>query len=249
MGVFKSRTDRQALRVSAQAAGLICDTLITAAQPGVSTVELEAMANRLLAQHRSTAPFRLFDGFNHAACISLNDEIVNGPPSRNRVLSTGDLVSIAVGTCIKGIHGKAARTAYLGEPSPDIQRLLTGTREILTFSEATPSLKALLENIPRIARKHSLSVIQNGGGCGIGRQLHEAPGTPNDPGSLSEDLPGVNGLAFTLMPMMSLGPTGEWTLHEDGWTQVTADGELSAHFADTFLWTEEAGLENLSVAP
>lgn len=245
MGVFKNRTDLQTLQTAGRIAGEVCDALIEAAQPGVSTVELETLANRLLAQRRSSAPFKPFYNFNHAICVSINAEIVNGPPSRERVLTEGDLVKIAIGSCYKGLHGKAARTTYCGEPSPDIERLISGTGQAIfaavEASRTTTSLKAMLKAIAQTAQQYRLTLIDESGGCGIGRQLHEPPLTPNDPDRLEADVDVVPGMAFTLMPMMTLSPHGGWTLHEDGWTQVTHDGDLAAHVADTCLMTD-AGL-------
>lgn len=249
MGVFKNRTDLQSLREAARIAGAVCDALIEAAQPGVSSLELEALANRLLQQNRSTAPFKQFDGFGHAICLSLNDEVVNGPPSRERVLKENDLVSIAVGSCYRGLHGKAARTCYLGEPSADIQRLVEGTKAVfpavLEASRTTTSLRSILERIPAVAEQFGLTLIERNAGAGIGKQLHEFPYVPNHPKDLVEPVTLVPGTALTFMPMLSLGASGQWVTHEDGWTQVTQDGALSAHFAETCLMTD-GGFEILS---
>lgn len=250
MGILKNRTDINHLKEAARIAGNVCDALMAEAQPGVNTMELEQLANRLLQQQRSTAPFKQFEGFGHAICISLNAEVVNGPPSRERVLQPGDVVSIAVGSSHKGLHGKAARTAYLGHTPPeDVERLLEGTRlvipELCERSRSITSLKELLLGIPEVAARYRLSVVENTGGCGIGKHLHEAPDTPNLPTEAMGEVLLVPGLAFTLMPMFSLGQSGQFVIHEDGWTQVTADGALSAHFADTCLMTDE-GLVVLS---
>lgn len=250
MGHIKNRTDIQNFRHAARIAGEVCDELMEAAQPGVSSVELEMLANRLLQVRRSSAPFKTFEGFNHAICLSLNEEIVNGPPSRERVLAEGDLVKIAVGSCFKSMHGKAARTVYLGdEPPEDIARLMMGTAEVLEraieIALESVTISAILEEIPNIAVAYHLANIKDGGGCGIGKFLHEAPWIPNAPERLEEDIPLMPGLAFTLMPMMALGGDGSIQLHEDGWTHMTSDGSLAAHFADTFF-VGDSGLENLS---
>ncbi len=249
MGIFKSRTDLQYLRQAATAAGVVCDALMAEAQGGVSTVTLEQMANKLLQQHRSLAPFKSFEGFGHASCISINDEIVNAPPSRERILKEGDLVSIAVGTNIRGFHGKAARTAVIGKSFEDADRLIQGTRQaldaIVAKSAETNSLKSLLGEIGLKAQQYRLRLIKGTGGFAIGKSLHEIPYLPNHAEDLEQDITLPIGMALVFMPMMTLGETSDWVEHEDGWTQVTADGALSAHFADTFLMTE-AGLVNLS---
>lgn len=250
MSILKSRTDLSLLKTAAQVAGSVCDQLMEAAQPGVSSIELEQLANRLLQMNRSTAPFKHFEGFGHAICLSLNEEIVNGPPSRERVLKEGDLVSIAVGSCHKGFHGKAARTRYLGSAPPEpVQRLLEGTQAIFpTFLEAsmsTASFDFLLEKGVKLAHSYQLTIIEGAGGAGIGKYLHEEPIIPNHPKDLTESITLMPGFAFTLMPMMSVGEDSRFIIHEDGWTQVTADGALSAHFAETCLMTDH-GLVLLS---
>lgn len=247
MGILKSRTDIQYFREANRIASEICETLIRECVSGVSTVDLERRAVDLLALNRATAPFRNFDGFGHATCISINEEVVNGPPSRLRVLKDGDVVSVALGVEFRGLHGKVARTTYVGvTPSADIQRLLSGTRAVfeqaVAVSRQAKALREILQVVPEVAGQHQLVVVKDTGGSGIGKRLHDAPATPNDPEALDEEIPLVPGLAFTLMPMLTLGETEEWELHEDGWTYVTKDGAVSAHIAETLMMTEN-GLE------
>jgi methionyl aminopeptidase len=249
MGILKNNTDQRLLKEAAQIAGSVCDELINNAQPGMSTVTLEQLANRLLGLRRSLAPFKDFDGFGHACCISLNEEIVNGPPSRERILKEGDLVSIAVGSNCRGVHGKAARTAYLGNSVPsDIERLLAGTQAVFHEISKAPlkpqTLKDLVALIAQSAADHDLRIIKGSGGAGIGKALHDNPYIHNIPEELTQDVDLVPGMAFTLMPMMTLG-SGAWFVHEDGWTHITEDSALAAHFAETLLVTE-AGVSILS---
>jgi methionyl aminopeptidase len=218
--------------------------------PGMSTVTLEQEANRLLGLQRSSAPFKQFEGFNHAICVSINDEVVNGPPSRERIIAEGDVVKIAIGTQLRGIHGKVARTRYIGTPIPeDIQRLLEGTQAILdrapAFTQSCKTLNELLALPQQVANEFDLTLIEKSGGAGIGKSLHDWPATPNHPGDLKEIVELVPGLAFTLMPMLSLGNDAPTWTHEDQWTMMTGDCAMAAHMADTFLMTED-GLVNLS---
>jgi methionyl aminopeptidase len=250
MRTLKNRTDLQYFRQANQLAATLCEALLEKASPGMTTMDLEAMAVTLLAQGRSTAPFRDFDGFGYATCISLNAEIVNGPPGRIRTLQEGDLISLALGTEIRGLFGKAARTHYLGAPETvpeDVSRLLKGTSAVFERAVAlskTPgtTLRSIVELIPLCAQEYGLQVIEETGGASIGKKLHEAPMIPNTPEKLEEDTPLIPGFAFTMMPMMTLGESSRWVLHEDGWTYVTEDGALSAHWAETLLMGE-TGLE------
>ncbi len=250
MGIFKSNSDLKNLKEASRIAGFVLGELLAQARPDVSTVGLEVAANKLLGQHRSSAPFKQFDNFNNAICISINDEVVNGPPSRERVLKEGDVVSIAIGTEYRGLHGKAAGTIYVGSrPPEDVERLLKGTRALFDHLEKNPagygSLNELLGLIPKFAKQHDLRVIRDTFGTGIGKKLHEAPYAPNDPEKLEGIVELVPGMAVVLMPMMTLGETDEWVEHEDKWTHVMKDGSLAAHFAETLLVTEN-GIEILT---
>lgn len=249
MGTYRSRTDIQRIKTAAQLAGETCDTLIEAAKPGVKLPELEALANQILARNRSTAPFKLYDGFNHAICVSLNAEIVNGPSSRDITLKEGDLVSIAIGTCVQGMHGKAARTTYLGSPSTEITRLMQGTAQAITAVQAAGQEAQQISDLVRVieatAKASDLRVIQGLSGSGIGKRLHEDPWVPNFLQDVHHDAPVSPGLIITLMPMFTLGDNNASITSEDGWTLLTEDGALSAHYADV-LYLGENGFENLS---
>jgi len=249
MGIIKSHSDKNALQQAGRITQNVLDTLGKMLSPGLSTVELEISANRILSQSRSTAPFKSYHGFNHAICVSLNDEIVNGPPSRERKIQAGDVVSIATAAEYRGIHAKAARTFYVNPdqntsswPEP-VRRLIQGTDAVIQAAvQKRPhcqTLNQLLTVVPETAQTFGLTLIQNMGGAGIGKKLHENPPIPNDPEDLTETIPLQPGLCFTLMPMFCLGSDPAYRESEDGWTFITNDGSLSAHFADTLLITDD----------
>jgi methionyl aminopeptidase len=244
MKLIRNASDLRALKEAATLAGRVIDELLAAAQPGVDTMALEEQARETLRQNRSSAPFRVFDEFGHAICVSINDEIVNGPPSRVRTLVAGDVVSIAVGTEIRGMHGKVARTACVGEASAEVARLINGTRAVFdtVLAQCKPGMMIgeMLALIPQTAEQHDLRLIENTGGAAIGKKLHENPYLPNYPDKLIEDAPMQVGFAFTLMPMMTLGPSTSWVMHDDGWTYMTQDGSLAAHFAETLLMSDSS---------
>lgn len=254
MGILKSHSDLRALKEAGRITRDVLEALREHCQPGVPLMELERLANRLLAENRSTAPFKGFEGFNHAICVSINEEIVNGLPSGERLIQAGDLVSIATAAEYRNIHAKAARSFLVGgQHNPQAERLISGTEAVIQQAVAqsrsaqvrpVQNLRDLLAVIPDTARQYELTVIEGLGGSGIGKRLHDAPAVPNNPADLEEDVPLTPGLCFTLMPMLTLGSPA-MRVAEDGWTYVTADGALSAHFADTLLMTEE-GLENMT---
>lgn len=248
---FRNRTDIQTLTEACRITRDVCRELMEAAQPGASTIDLEQLANKLLQQNRSSAPFKQFQGFGQAICISLNTEIVNGPPYRERYLKSGDLVSLALGACYKGIHAKIARTWHLGDdpPSADVTRLLDGTRtaidRAMAASRHTRDLRTILEAISQTATDFQLTVLDHLGGAGTGRDMHEEPSLPNQAHLVLDPVKIEPGQALVLMPMFSLGTAPEWLIADDGWTCVTSDGSLSAHFADTLLMTP-SGLQCLT---
>lgn len=255
MGIIKSHSDRKSLQEAGKITEQVLHELGEMLAPDVSTLALETKANQMLSQARSTAPFKTYHGFNQAICVSINEEIVNGPPSRGRLIRAGDVVSIATAAEHRGIHAKAARTFYVGKnpaepPTPEpLERLLKGTEAVLLATprqaEQAQTLNDLLTVVPNTAKTYGLTVIQNLGGAGIGKKLHDAPATPNTPEDLQAVVPLEIGLCFTIMPMFSIGPDPTYQDHADGWTLVTGDGSCSAHFADTFLVTEQ-GLVNIT---
>lgn len=251
MGILTSRSDLQSLRTAGQITQAVFARLAPLIRAGITTPELETTANQILSRHRSTAPFKQFDGFNHAICVSINAEIVNGPPSRQRTLEAGDVVKIATASEYRGIHAKAARTYIVPgvADDPACQRLRDGTLAVVEAAQrkapSVNTLNQLLSVVPETAAQYNLTVIAGLGGFGIGKKLHEPPLVPNHPNDLSESVPLVPGLAFTLMPMFSLGSDPAFETHEDGWTYLSRDRAKTAHVADTLLVTEH-GLENIT---
>ena len=254
MPLVKSNTDIKSLRHAGQIAGNVLEQVFNTIEPGITTtMALEQVANRELAKNRATAPFKQFDGFGFALCISINDEIVNGPPSATRVIQAGDLVSIAIGTEYRGMHGKCARTRYI-QAGPnaalpaDIQRLLTGTEAIFKAIKSQTTVFTQLDDIAAALREHAqthqLSIIDQSFSTGIGKKLHDAPiisHTPDESntGKLEP------GLAIVIMSMMTLSSSGKWHVADDQWTQVMDDNAPAAHFAETVFVTPE-GLELLT---
>ena len=252
MGIIKSHSDKKALQQAGHITETVLDALGKMLAPNLPTMELEICANRILSQFRSTAPFKSYHGFNHAVCVSINDEIVNGPPSTERLIQMGDVVSIATASEYRGIHAKAARTFYVTPdqnratwPEP-IARLIQGTEAaieaVIQKRPHCQTLNQLLTIVPETAKASQLSLIQNMGGAGIGKKLHENPPIPNDPQDLTETIPLQPGLCFTLMPMFCLGANTSYREHENGWTFITEDGALSAHVADTLLITDDGAV-------
>jgi methionyl aminopeptidase len=211
-----------------------------AVRPGVTTGDLDALARDALAERGARSSFLGYHGFPGHICTSVNDEIVHGIPG-GRVLHEGDIVAIDVGAMLGGFHGDAAWTYPVGRIAPDAERLLRDTEEALyqAIAACRPGVRlgAVGDAVDRFAQERGYGVIREYGGHGIGRQMHEDPHVANhgDPGRGIMLRPG---LTLAIEPMLTTG--GEETkVLPDGWTVVTADGSLAAHFEHTVAITAE----------
>ena len=202
--------------------------------PGVTTAELDAIARDTLVESGAVSSFLGYHGFPGHICASVNDEIVHGIPG-NRRLRDGDIVSVDVGAILAGFHGDSAWTYSVGQISGDAAALLRDTEQALLLAvEAAMSgnrLGAIGHAVESHARRLGRGVVRNYGGHGIGRQMHEDPHVPNvgrpDRGVILR-----SGLTLAIEPMLTLGSEDTRTMG-DGWTVVTADGSLAAHFEHT----------------
>src|SRR5215204_2243757 len=217
-----------------QVVAIIHARIERAIAPGVTTADLDTIARDTLAESGAVSSFLGYHGFPAYICASVNDEIVHGIPG-NRRLRDGDIVSIDVGAVLAGYHGDSAWTFGVGAISDEAAALLRNTEEALDLAvEAARSgnrLGAIGHAIESHARQLGRGVVRNYGGHGIGRQMHEDPHVPN----IGRPERGVvlrSGLTLAIEPMLTLGGEDTTTL-ADGWTVVTADGSLAAHFEHT----------------
>jgi methionyl aminopeptidase len=210
--------------------------------PGVTTAELDAIARDTLDESGAVSSFLGYHGFPAHICASVNDEIVHGIPG-NRRLREGDIVSIDVGAILAGYHGDSAWTYGVGEISDAAAALLRDTEEALYRAvEAAVSgnrLGAIGYAVESHAQKLGRGVVRNYGGHGIGRQMHEDPHVPNI-GRPDRGIVLRSGLTLAIEPMLTLGGEDSTTL-PDGWTVVTADGSLAAHFEHTVAVGPDGG--------
>lgn len=246
-GLIKNATDKRHLAKAVQVALIVTQELMAMAAPGVALETLEAEANRLLALNQCSAPFKRYEQFGFATCISLNEGFVNGQP-QGKTLVEGDLLSIAVGAEYRGLNGKSAQTQVVGRPpTPDEARLIDGTRAVFDQlnTRAMTTVNDLVTLTEQTIRSAGLVPMRESGGCGIGKAMHQWPIVPNLAEELDESVPLVDGMALTLMPMASLGQADTWHIGPDGWTYVTDDNALAAHWAEVLLYENHHWL-NLS---
>lgn len=243
MIIRKSSEELRKMRRSGAITAETIEAVVEAVRPGVTTDELDAIAERRIRDAGAVPSFLGYRGFTKTICASVNDEIVHGIPSAERVLREGDLLSLDFGAIYEGFHSDSAVSLFVGgaAPSEGAARLVEVTEACLEAAIARVQPGGRLSDIGHaiesVAESAGLGIVREYGGHGIGRALHEDPFIQNwGPAGRGPDL--RPGLVVAVEPMLTLG--GEETRQlADGWTVVTADGSLSAHFEHTIAVTED----------
>lgn len=244
---IKNATQIQAMKKAGRITG---EALLAAREhvkPGVSTKYLDDVIRSYIERAGAKPSFLGYAGFPGSACISINDEVIHGIPSAKRILEEGDIVKIDVGAFIDGFHGDSARTIPVGRVSPEAERLIAAAEE--SFRRAVEQFKegnrigdigAAVEGCVRQAGYH---VVRKYIGHGIGHDLHESPDVPNF-GTPGRGPRICCGMTLAIEPMINVGTQLVREL-DDGWTVVTEDGSLSAHYENTVALTPD-GVINLT---
>ena len=236
MILLKSPEEIERMRRSSAIVAEILAAVASRVRPGVTTGELDAVAEELTRKKGAKPAFKGYvvggRTFPASICISVNDEVVHGIPSRDRVLRDGDLVGLDFGVCCDGYFGDAARTVSVGRTSPEAQRLMDVTASSLAAGIEAIRPGAHIADISGaiqdVAEGAGFSLVREFVGHGIGRSLHEDPQVPNyRTGTRGVKL--SEGLVLAIEPMVNAGGP-EVYVKDDGWTAATRDGRLSAHF-------------------
>ena len=226
---------RQACKITAAARALAGDLV----RPGVSTKAIDRAVHDFIVSQGAKPSFLNYNGFPASACISVNDVVIHGIPG-GYILKEGDIVSVDVGAFYKGFHGDCAATYACGAISTEAQRLIDVTKqsffEGMKFATRGNRVQDISHAIQTYVESNGFSVVRSFVGHGVGRQLHEEPEVPNfgAPGRGPRLLPGMT---IAVEPMVNAG-TYEVSVLKDGWTTVTADGKLAAHYENTVLITD-----------
>ena len=227
---------KQACRISAQALQIAGE----AVAPGVSTWEIDRIAHDFIVQQGAKPNFLGLYGYPATACISVNDEVIHGIPSKHRILKEGDIVSIDLGAAINGFNGDNAATFPAGKCSDEAKRLMDATRESLYegIKAAVPGNRIgdVASAVQTYCEQRGFSVVRKYVGHGVGRELHEEPEVPNF-GTAGHGIRLCPGMTIAIEPMINAGTAAVRVL-PDGWTVKTADGKLSAHFEHTIAVTD-----------
>ncbi len=228
---------RDACRISAQALRVAGE----AVKPGVSTLEIDTIVRSFIEKQGASPSFLGYGGFPASTCISVNNVVIHGIPSKDKILEEGDIVSVDVGAYYKGYHGDNAYTFPCGKISANAQALLDATRESLyegiKQAAAFNRIGDIGNAVQRYVEARSYSVVRDYVGHGVGAKLHEDPSVPNfgTPGRGARLIPGMT---IAIEPMINEG-THYVRVMGDKWTVKTLDGKLSAHFEHTIAITPD----------
>lgn len=225
---------RIAGRITAEALMVARDAI----RPGMSTKELDTKIRRYIEKCGATPTFLGYNGFPGSACISLNEEVIHGIPSSNKIIAEGDIVKVDVGARFRGYNGDSARTYAVGKVSDEALRLISVTEQ--SFYEAMKVAKQgyrvgdIGEAVENFVISNGFSVVKDYVGHGVGKDLHEDPEVPNFKKVRGRELKA--GMTLAVEPMVNAGTDGVQVLR-DRWTVVTSDGSLSAHYENSIAVT------------
>jgi len=248
MVTIKSKREIELMKEACRVVALTYEKLEKEIKPGMTTLELDQIAENTMrslgaipAEKGYDSGIRGIPRFPASICVSINDEVIHGIPSKHRIIKDGDVVSIDTVALKDGFNGDAARTFIVGKASKEAQRLVDVTKQ--AFFEGTKFAKPgyrigdISHAIGEYVRSQGFSVLREFQGHGIGREMHEDPGIPNY-GKAGRGMKIEPGMTLAIEPMVIQGKPNILEL-EDGWTIITEDGSLAAHYENTILITEK----------
>ena len=238
---IKSKHEIELMNDSGTIAAETMMQVLEAIKPGVSTWELDKIAEDYIRKAGAVPSFKNYCGYPGSICASINEEVVHGIPSKKKILKEGDIISIDLGAIYKGYHSDMARTKGVGKISEEAQTLIRVTRECffraIKFAEVGNHIEDIGGAVERYAESYGFGVVKDLEGHGVGRNLHEDPGVPNFiTGRRGPKLKA--GMTLAIEPMINLG-TDEVYCLDDDWTHVTADNSISAHYENTIVITDD----------
>lgn len=238
---IKSSREIELMRESCRLLSIVHKEMEEAIRPGMSTMDIDILGEKTIRKLGCIPNFKNYNGYPASICVSVNDEVVHGIPSRERILQEGDIVSLDAGLIYKGYHSDAARTHAVGAISPEAKKLIEITRqsffEGIKMAKAGNYLHDISNAIDAYISQFGYGIVRELVGHGIGTKLHEDPQIPNF-AQLRRGPKLRAGMTLAIEPMINMGRADvEWL--DDDWTVVTEDGSLSAHYENTILITED----------
>ena len=248
MVTIKSAKEIECMKEACRVVALVYKELEERIRPGMSTAELDKIAEIKMRELGAIPAQKGYDvwikgipPFPAATCISINDEVIHGIPSKQRIIKEGDIVSVDTVAFKNGFHGDAARTFVVGKVSKEIEKLIKVTKQAffegIQYAKPGNRVGDISHAIGEYVYANGFSVVQEFQGHGIGRQMHEDPGVPND-GKAGRGIRLEPGMTLAVEPMVIQGKHDILEL-EDGWTIITKDGSMSAHYENKILITEK----------
>lgn len=237
---IKSAREIELMREAGRILAMVHEELGKAIHPGMSTLEIDILGERLIRSYDCIPNFLHYNGYPASICVSVNEEVVHGIPSKKRILKEGDIVSLDAGLIYKGYHSDAARTHAVGKISPEAQKLMDETKNSfyagIKMAKAGNHLHDISNAIDAYISQFGYGIVRELVGHGIGTQLHEDPQIPN----FAQERRGIKlrpGMTLAIEPMINMGRADVEFLDDD-WTVAAADGLPSAHYENTILITE-----------
>jgi len=238
---IKSPREIELMREAGKILAKTHEELEKSLKPGMSTWEIDHIGEEIIRSYGCIPSFKNYNGYPASICVSVNDEVVHGIPSKKRFIKEGDIVSLDAGVIYKGYHSDAARTHGIGEISREAQKLIEVTRqsffEGIKFAKPGNHLNDISTAVQKYAESFGYGVVRDLVGHGIGSHLHEDPEVPN----FARRRKGIRlqpGMTLAVEPMINAGRY-DVVWMDDDWTVVTRDGSLSAHYENTILITED----------
>ena len=238
---IKSEKEIELMREAGRILAIVHEELEKFIRPGISTLDIDKKGYEIIKSYGCIPSFLNYNGYPASICVSVNDEVVHGIPTRKRIIKEGDIVSLDAGVIYKGYHSDAARTHAIGEISPQAKELIKVTEECffegMKYAKEGNYLYDISAAIDKYATARGYGVVRDLCGHGIGSALHESPEIPNY--EMNRRGPKLRkGMTLAIEPMINMG-TWEVDWLDDDWTVVTRDGSLSAHYENTILITED----------
>lgn len=237
---IKSAREIELMREAGRLLALVHEELAKIIRPGISTKDIDRACEEMIRSYGCTPNFLNYQGYPGSVCVSVNEEVVHGIPTDRHIIQEGDIVSLDTGLIYQGYHSDAARTHAVGEVSSEAQKLMDVTKQ--SFFEGIKMAKAgnhlfdISNAIDAYIRPYGYGIVRDLVGHGIGTHLHEEPEIPN----FAQRRKGLRlqpGMTLAIEPMVNLG-TADVRWMKDGWTVISADHSLSAHYENTILITE-----------
>lgn len=248
MVTIKSKREIELMREACRITALTHKAIEELIKPGMTTLDIDKIAEDTMKKYGAISAEKGYDPgirgippYPASTCISINDEVIHGVPSKKRVIKDGDIVSVDLVALKNGYNGDAARTYLVGNVSEEAKRLVEVTKQAffegIKYAKKGNRIGDVSHAIGEYVKSHGFSVVKEFQGHGIGKEMHEDPGIPNY-GKQGKGIRLEPGMTLAIEPMVIQGKSDIWEL-EDGWTIVTQDGSLAAHYENTILITEK----------